>query len=122
MSVPRPALLVAMVTEPFFPGWATLSASRSWYLAFCTTCFTPFFLRAIDDVRVFLAQQVAVGRDHHHFQFVDLVELGGFGLRGAGHARQLLVHAEVVLESNGGQRLRLTLHFHFFLGFNGLVQ
>ncbi len=29
MSVPRPAMLVAMVTMPRRPAWATISASRS---------------------------------------------------------------------------------------------
>ena len=41
MSVPRPAMLVAMVTAPERPAWATISASRSWYLAFSTTCLMP---------------------------------------------------------------------------------
>ena len=36
MSVPRPAMLVAMVMAPFLPAWATISASRSWFLAFRT--------------------------------------------------------------------------------------
>ena len=43
MSVPRPAMLVAMVIAPLRPAWATISASFSWYLAFSTTCLTPFF-------------------------------------------------------------------------------
>ena len=41
MSVPRPAMLVAMVTAPFLPAWATISASRSWFLAFSTLWGTP---------------------------------------------------------------------------------
>ncbi len=36
MSVPRPAMLVAMVTVFSRPAWATISASRSWYLALST--------------------------------------------------------------------------------------
>ena len=36
MSVPRPAMLVAMVMAPFLPACATISASRSWFLAFRT--------------------------------------------------------------------------------------
>ncbi len=31
MSVPRPAMLVAMVTAPMRPAWATISASRAAY-------------------------------------------------------------------------------------------
>ncbi len=33
-------MLVAMVTAPLRPAWATIEASRSWYLAFSTTCLT----------------------------------------------------------------------------------
>ena len=41
MSVPRPAMLVAIVTAPNRPACATISASRSWYFAFRTTCLMP---------------------------------------------------------------------------------
>ncbi|MCY1305504.1 hypothetical protein D9M70_553120 [compost metagenome] len=41
MSVPRPAMLVAMVTAPGRPAWAMISASFSWYLAFRTLCSMP---------------------------------------------------------------------------------
>ena len=44
MSVPRPAMLVAIVTAPRRPAWATISASRSWYLAFRTWCGMPYRL------------------------------------------------------------------------------
>ena len=44
MSVPRPAMLVATVTAPNLPAWATISASFSWNLAFNTLCLMPFFL------------------------------------------------------------------------------
>ena len=40
MSVPRPAMLVAMVTVPGPPAWATICASLSWCLAFSTECRT----------------------------------------------------------------------------------
>ena len=46
--MPRPAMLVAMVTAPSRPAWATISASRSWYLAFSTSCRTPRFLSSAD--------------------------------------------------------------------------
>ena len=41
MSVPRPAMLVAIVIAPGWPACATISASRSWYLALSTSCFSP---------------------------------------------------------------------------------
>ncbi len=44
MSVPRPAMLVEIVTAPFLPAWATTKASRSCCLAF-RTLWGMFFLR-----------------------------------------------------------------------------
>ena len=41
MSVPRPAMLVAMVTAPGRPAWATMCASRSCCLALSTSCGMP---------------------------------------------------------------------------------
>ena len=40
MSVPRPAMLVAIVTLPGRPAWAMTCASRSCCLAFSTWCGT----------------------------------------------------------------------------------
>src|SRR3546814_4594481 len=48
-----------------------------------------------------------VRRDHHHLQAVDLMEFERFGVGGAGHAGQLVVQAEVVLEGGRGQGLAL---------------
>ena len=154
-------MLVAMVTAPLRPAWATISASRSWNLAFSTTCLMPFFfsrsaeplgffyrsrahqhrlaldrklldlvrggeilllLGAVDDVGILNAQHLLVGRNHHDFELVDLVEFGGFGFRRTGHAGQLLVHAEIILEGDGGERLVLALDLDAFFGFNRLVQ
>ena len=63
-----------------------------------------------------------VGRNHHDFQPVNLVELGRFGFRRTGHARQLLVHAEIVLKGDRRERLVLALDLDVFLGFDRLVQ
>ena len=41
MSVPRPAMLVAIVIAPGWPASATISASRWWYFAFSTLCMMP---------------------------------------------------------------------------------
>ena len=41
ISVPRPAMFVAIVTMPIWPASATISASFSWCLAFNTLCGTP---------------------------------------------------------------------------------
>ena len=48
MSVPRPAMFVAIVTEPERPAWTTISASFSWNLALRTTCGTLRFFRSSD--------------------------------------------------------------------------
>ena len=66
--------------------------------------------------------QRAVGRNRHHVELVDLRELLRFGIGRAGHAGELLVHAEVVLEGDGGQRLVLALDLDPFLGLHRLVQ
>ena len=53
MSVPRPAMLVAMVTAPSLPAWATISASRSCCLAFSTLCCTPRFFSSAESASLF---------------------------------------------------------------------
>ena len=50
-----------------------------------------------------------VGRDDRDVELVDLVELRLLGLGRAGHAGQLVVHAEVVLDRDRRERLRLAL-------------
>ena len=79
-------------------------------------------LGAVDDVRVLLADHRPVGGDHDHVELVDLLEFRRFGFRRAGHAGQLLVHAEIILEGDGGEGLVLALDLDAFLGFHGLVQ
>ena len=63
-----------------------------------------------------------MGRDNHGFQAINLLEFIGFGISRPGHAGQLAVHAEIVLESDRGQGLVLGLDLHAFLGFNRLMQ
>jgi hypothetical protein len=79
-------------------------------------------LGLVDDVGVRHPDERAVGRDHRDVQLVDLRELGGFGVRGAGHAGELRVHAEVVLERDRRERLVLVLDLRAFLRLDGLVQ
>jgi len=64
----------------------------------------------------------SVGGDDDHVQVVDLGELLRLGVGGAGHARELGVHAEVVLDGDGGQRLVLLLDLDLFLRLHRLVQ
>ena len=55
-------------------------------------------------------------------EVVDVGELGGLGLGRTRHARQLVVHAEEVLEGDGRVGLRLLLDVHLLLGLDRLVQ
>ncbi len=64
----------------------------------------------------------AVGGHHGDVDVVGLLEFRRFGFRRTGHAGELLVHAEIVLEGDGGERLVLALDLDAFLGFDGLVQ
>ncbi len=78
-------------------------------------------LGAVDQVRLVLADHRLVGRDRDHAELVDLVELGGLGHRRTGHAGELLVEAEEVLQGDRGERLVLVLDVHPFLRLDRLV-
>jgi len=67
-------------------------------------------LVAKDQVRLVVANHRPVRGHGHDFELVDLVQLFGLGHRRAGHARQLGVEAEVVLEGDGGQGHALALN------------
>ena len=69
-----------------------------------------------------MPQHDLVGRNHHDFEAVNLVELSRFGFRRSGHAGQFLVHAEIILEGDGRERLVFALDLDVFLGFDRLVQ
>src|SRR5918995_295066 len=80
------------------------------------------FLRAENEIVLVLTRDVDVGRDLDDVQVVDLDELLLLGLRGAGHAGELLVEAEVVLERDRGERDVLFLDLQPFLRLDRLVQ
>jgi len=81
------------------------------------------FLRGDEDLVVqVLAHHRPVRRNEHGFQVVDRRELESLGVGGAGHAGELLVQAEVVLERDRGERLALVLDRGPFLRLDGLVQ
>ena len=81
-----------------------------------------FFFGPVHEVGVLDPAHRLVRRDNQHIQVVDFAELGCFRFRRAGHAGQLLVHAEIILESNGRERLVLALDLHAFFRFDRLVQ
>ena len=76
----------------------------------------------VDQILHVVAHHGPVRGHHHGLQVVDFLELVGLGVGRTGHAGQLLVHPEVVLEGDRGQRLVLGLDLHAFLGFHRLVQ
>ena len=57
-----------------------------------------------------------------NFEIVNVLELVGLGHRRAGHAGKLLVHAEIILERDRGERLVLRLDRLMLLGLERLVQ
>ena len=63
-----------------------------------------------------------VGRNGEDVEVVDVVELGRVGLRRSGHAAELGVEAEVVLNGDRGEGLRFRIDLHAFLGFHRLVK
>ena len=79
-------------------------------------------LGLVDQVLTVVADHRTVRRDHHDVEFVDAPELRCLRLGRTGHAGQLVVHAEVVLQRDGGEGLRGGLDLHVLLGLDGLVQ
>ena len=78
-------------------------------------------LRLVDDVGLVGPDHRLVRRDRHDAELVDLVELVGLGDGRTGHAAELVVQPEVVLQRDRGERLVLVLDLHAFLGLDGLV-
>ena len=64
----------------------------------------------------------AVGGDLHNVQLIDGGKLLLLGHGRTGHAGELAVQAEVILEGDGGQGLALPLDGDVLLGLDGLVQ
>src|SRR6201993_1131522 len=84
MSVPRPAMLVAIVTIPLRPACATISASRSWYLAFRTTCLIPFFFSNSESLSELLKKKgikhVVLNAKYHEREAEIVAQAGRKGM------------------------------------------
>jgi len=76
----------------------------------------------IDQIGEVLTDDRLVGGDDHHIEIVDFQEFRSFGVGGAGHAADLVIHAEKVLEGDGRQSLVLTEDLDLLLGLDRLVQ
>ena len=80
------------------------------------------FLRSVDPIPLVDSDHRHICRDGNDPETVDLLELGFLGLRGTRHPSKFVVHAEVVLQGDGGESLVLVLDLHPFLRLKGLVQ
>ena len=73
---------------------------------------------AVHLVHPVLAHHFHVRGHDDGFQSVDLLKFVGLCIRGACHAGKLLVHPEIILIGNRGQRLIFALNANPFLGFH----
>ena len=78
--------------------------------------------RFVHDVLFVDANAVLVRRNLHDVQLVGRVKLSSFRVGRAGHARELLVDAEKVLEGDRRHRATFFLNPHVFLRFDCLMQ
>ena len=104
-------------------------------------CTYQYGLAGLMYIHYFVAQGVVFGRDRlkqqivfvhayhgpvggylNHVQIVYAAELVLLGLGRTGHARELGIHAEVVLEGNRGQRAVFARDLNAFLGLDSLMQ
>ena len=60
ISVPRPAMFVAIVTAPYLPACAIISASLSWALAFNTWCLIPSLVNILLNFSDFSIETVPI--------------------------------------------------------------
>src|SRR6185369_15023935 len=79
-------------------------------------------LGLVDDIREIRTQERPVRRDYDYFEVVALVELLGLGIGCSGHAGELCIHTEIILERDGGQGLVLILDDHPLFCLYRLVQ
>src|SRR5207302_10117678 len=73
------------------------------------------FLRLEDQIVTVVARDRHIRRDLDHVEVVDLDELLLLSLGGTGHAGELFVEAEVVLEGDRRERDVLLLDLHALL-------
>ena len=79
-------------------------------------------LDLVDQVLLVAADHLPVGGDLGDVEVVDGLELGQLGLRRSGHAGELVVHLEVVLDRDRREGLVLLLDPDALLGLDRLVQ
>ncbi len=62
-----------------------------------------------------------IRRNGHHFNFINIIKLFSFGDRCTGHTRKLLIHAEIILNRDGGIRYVFCFNLYAFFGFHRLM-
>ena len=77
--------------------------------------------RLIDEICCIIANNIAVSRNWHYLEAVCVHQFGSFSLRGSGHARQFVVHTEIVLQCDSCQRLVFFVNTKTFFCFYSLV-
>ena len=85
-------------------------------------CLVLLALGLIDTVIVVLTDYVTIGGHLYYVQLVDIPELASLGNGCTCHTGQLVVHAEIVLQGNGGIGLSGCLNLDMLLGLYRLVQ
>jgi len=63
-----------------------------------------------------------IGRHDNDIEVINLFKFSRLGVGGTGHARQFFIHAEIVLEGDGGKGLVFLFDLDIFLGFQRLMQ
>ncbi len=76
----------------------------------------------VDDIGIVKTDNGLVGGDLDNIQLVYGLKLLRLGGGGAGHAGELVIQAEIVLEGDGGKCFVLLLNVHMLLGLYGLMQ
>ena len=92
------------------------------FLDFFDDGFILFAFGLVNAVIHVIAGNGAVCRDNDYVQLVDVPKFTSFRFGSTGHTGQLVIHTEVVLQSNCCKSLCGGFHFHAFFGFNSLVQ
>ncbi len=78
--------------------------------------------RLVDAIVGIFALHWPVRRNDVDVELVNVVEFVRLGLGRASHTGELFIKPEIILNRNGGQRLRLAIDLHAFLCFNRLMQ
>ena len=82
-----------------------------------------FFRRRAVNCIVFIEpRNIRIGRNFNYVEPVNIHEFFGLCQRRAGHARQLVIKAEIILKCHGGESLVFRLDGGAFLGLQCLMQ